>query len=138
MKRFSCAVIILLLFTISGFSRPPIEGRWRMYHPATGKKFGIIKIFKHFGKFHGRIVWLLNKKTTDWRRDKKPLLGKLIMFGFTYNPSNQEFSGGRIYNPDNGSTYKCYLKIVKKGRLKVRGYVLIPLFGKTIYLFRES
>jgi len=33
------------------------------------------------------------------------------------------WSGGTIYKPDNGSTYKCTVTLVGSDVLKVRGYI---------------
>ena len=42
-----------------------------------------------------------------------------------------KWSGGRIYNPEDGKTYKCKLTLQDDGTLKVRGYVGLSIFGKT-------
>jgi uncharacterized protein (DUF2147 family) len=38
---------------------------------------------------------------------------------------------GRLYNRENGKTYDCQVSIDAEGRLVVRGYVGLPLLGKT-------
>ncbi len=37
----------------------------------------------------------------------------------------------RIIDPRNGSTYQALLEVDRQGRLKVRGYLGIPLLGQT-------
>lgn len=141
MKKIVLCLFYLMLpmFIFSFKAEEKLKGRWEMYHPESKKKFGVVSIYKEKGKFFGKIVWLLHKKAIDSHGNKKDLLGTMILRDFIYDADDDEFVDGRIYNPDNGSTYKCYLKIKDKGKiLKVRGYVLIPLFGKTIYLYRET
>ena len=46
------------------------------------------------------------------------------------------WSGGRIYNPEDGKTYKCKLTLKDDNTLTVRGYVGLTIFGKTQYWTR--
>ena len=41
-----------------------------------------------------------------------------------------EYTGGNIYDPKNGSTYKCYM-VLEGNRLNIRGYIGISLIGRT-------
>ncbi|MBK6374224.1 MAG: DUF2147 domain-containing protein [Saprospiraceae bacterium] len=41
-----------------------------------------------------------------------------------------EYTGGNIYDPKNGSTYKCYM-VLDGNRLNIRGYIGISLIGRT-------
>ena len=38
---------------------------------------------------------------------------------------------GTVYLPGNGKTYRCRVKMKSDGKIKVRGFAKIPLFGKT-------
>ena len=38
---------------------------------------------------------------------------------------------GTIYDPDNGKTYKCKLRLVSDDVLNVRGYIGVSLIGRT-------
>jgi len=62
-------------------------------------------------------------------RDRR-LLGLLIMDGFGYGGKNV-WDKGRIYDPESGKTYKSKITLVSPRRLAIRGYVGIPLFGRT-------
>ncbi|MEO1367538.1 MAG: DUF2147 domain-containing protein, partial [Acidobacteriota bacterium] len=42
-----------------------------------------------------------------------------------------EWSGGTIYDPNNGKTYSCTLELEGADTLKVRGYIGVSLFGRT-------
>jgi uncharacterized protein (DUF2147 family) len=43
-----------------------------------------------------------------------------------------EWSGGEILDPENGKTYRATLKLIDGGqKLVVRGYVGLPLFGRS-------
>ena len=38
---------------------------------------------------------------------------------------------GRIFNRENGKTYHCRMSVGPGGELQLRGYVGLPMFGKT-------
>jgi uncharacterized protein (DUF2147 family) len=44
---------------------------------------------------------------------------------------NKEWSEGTIYDPENGSTYSCVIKLKDDNTLDIRGYVGIKTFGRT-------
>ncbi len=41
-----------------------------------------------------------------------------------------------ITNPDDGKTYTTTLRVAEDGRLRMRGYVGLPLFGQTVFWTR--
>ena len=47
--------------------------------------------------------------------------------------------GGKIMDPKNGETYKCYIEVEEGGKkLKVRGYIGISLLGRTQYWHKTT
>jgi uncharacterized protein (DUF2147 family) len=91
----------------------------------------------------GRIVWLrspLDETGCDLRdrsnsnaslRDRL-LLGLEILQGL--KPADAEgkvWTDGTIYDPTSGKTYTCSLRVQGDDRLHLRGYVGIPLLGRT-------
>ncbi len=61
--------------------------------------------------------------------DAPPLLGLKILDNLVSSGKNEW--KGQIYNRDNGKTYDCVVTFVPPDQLHVRGYKLLPLFGKT-------
>ena len=62
----------------------------------------------------------------------RPMLGLEFVFGFDIDPNvDGRWSGGRVYNPRDGKTYKGTLTLKDTNTIKLRGYVGVPLFGKT-------
>jgi uncharacterized protein (DUF2147 family) len=104
-----------------------------------------VKIYKCGEEYCGKIVWLKNpeedgapkkdKHNPDESLQSRPLKGLDILYGFNFD-NNRKWDNGKIYNPRDGKTYSCYLKILDDGRLKVRGFVGISLIGKTNYWSR--
>lgn len=60
---------------------------------------------------------------------KRELYGLVIMSGFEYD-GDGKWSGGTIYDPNSGKTYKCTLRLIDPNTLKVRGYIGMSLFGR--------
>lgn len=93
-------------------------------------------------KLCGSIVWLreplndegvekTDRNNPDEGLRQRPILGLPLLTGFTANGEADRWDGGKIYNPEDGEIYSCTLTLVDGATLKVRGYVGLPLFGKT-------
>jgi uncharacterized protein (DUF2147 family) len=101
----------------------------------TQPKTGIILITQRAdGKYEGRIVGgttptRLDVKNPDPARRTLLLKGQLILHDMGYDGKGA-WSGGTIYDPDSGSTYKALLQLNADGTLKVRGYIGFSLLGR--------
>ncbi len=108
-----------------------IQGNW-----LTEPKDGIIQITKVADDtYEGRIVGgnqpgKLDGNNPDITKRGLTLRGQIIMRGLKYT-GDGEWSGGTIYDPKSGSTYRCKLELRGDGTLKVRGYIGFSLIGKT-------
>lgn len=121
-------------------------GRWRTIDDANGKPASIVEIREENGKLVGRIEKIFdpypkesNPKCTACQGELKgmPLLGMKILWDLAKR--DDEWSGGKIFDPDSGKTYSCSLAQEKGGtRLKVRGFMGMSLFGRTQYWLREK
>jgi uncharacterized protein (DUF2147 family) len=89
----------------------------------------------------GRVVWLRSPLDEDGcdlqdRRNPDPMLrarrveGLEILRGLTPRLDGT-WVNGRIYDPGSGSTYTCQLALDGDDRVRLRGYVGIPLIGRT-------
>jgi uncharacterized protein (DUF2147 family) len=137
MKYSSLLVILLCVF---GFVEAQVKaddivGTWLTH----GNKPAKIQIYNAGGQYHGKIVFLqfplengrpmVDKNNPDKSRQGEPLLGLELLSGFGFD--KDEWSGGRIYDPESGKTYSCTISLKDPRTLKVRGYVGISLFGRT-------
>jgi uncharacterized protein (DUF2147 family) len=93
-------------------------------------------------KLCGVIVWLKeplddagapkrDRNNPDAALRERPILGLPLLAGFAAGGEPDVWEGGRIYNPEDGETYRCTMTLLGDGRLEVRGYVGLPLFGKS-------
>ena len=61
----------------------------------------------------------------------RPVDGMEIVWGFDWDARDERWESGRIYDPKNGKTYRCYIELREDGTLKVRGYIGFALIGRT-------
>lgn len=138
MKYLNILFIIAFGFTANGQS---ILGKWETYDDKTNEKKAIIEIFKSNDLYYAKIVKSFVSEINDicetckGTKKNKPIIGLVIIENI--KKDGDEFSGGYILDPENGETYKCFLKLVNKDKLKVRGYLGFLLFGRTQYWIRN-
>ncbi len=112
-----------------------IVGQW-LTEEGTSK----IEIYRSGDEYLGKIAWLkepekegkprVDELNPDEKLRTRPLQGLVILRGFSYDGDN-EWTGGRIYDPKSGNDYKAKMTLVDPKTLDLRGYVLIPLIGRT-------
>jgi len=107
-----------------------------------------IEIFNCGGAYCGKIIWLrkpnyppddklgmggkprVDRENPDPALRGRPILGLQIMEGFIFR-GNGVWEKGHIYDPESGKTYKGKITQVSPQRLLLKGYVGIPLFGRS-------
>jgi uncharacterized protein (DUF2147 family) len=77
----------------------------------------------------------LDSKNPDSNLRSRPVLGLTVLNGLR-RVSSRTWDGGDIYNPDDGNHYQASLAMSEDGSLRVRAFLGIPLFGKTLRLVR--
>jgi uncharacterized protein (DUF2147 family) len=120
-------------------------GRWKTYDDEDGSAKSIIRITESNGKLSGVIEKLFRKPGEDpdpvcdkceGERKGQKIIGLKILWGL--EKDDDEWSGGRILDPENGKNYKCFIEVQDGGKkLKVRGYLGVSMFGRTQYWTRE-
>lgn len=98
---------------------------------------GVIAIYTApDGSLEGKIVRgtggppRLDGKNPDPKLRTRPLLGVVILTGMKAD-GPKRWSGGTIYDPDSGKTYRCILTLAGEDRIDLRGYIGISLIGRT-------
>jgi uncharacterized protein (DUF2147 family) len=136
--------LLVVLAPFDAYAAPDPIGYFTTVDDDGKTATSVVQIYARAGKLHGKIVELINPreknpKCSACEGDKhdQPILGMEILWGL--EKDGDEWSGGRILDPRNGTTYKCYIEVVDGGqRLKVRGYVGIALLGRTQYWRRTE
>ena len=99
------------------------------------------EIYKCGEKLCGKIVTLAapndaaGKPKTDSQNPEpklrsRPRLGLVFMTGFQYDADNK-WDDGKIYDPESGKTYSCYMKMDNANKMEVKGYIGFSLIGKS-------
>ncbi len=105
----------------------------------TAQKDGKIEIYKQGNRYFGKLIWgkdthhpdgspKLDIKNEDPKLRKQPILGMVLMRDLEYE--DQQWVNGRVYDPNNGKTYRCKLSFEGE-KLQIRGYLGISMFGRT-------
>lgn len=104
------------------------------------EKTAQVEIIKTGSEFIGKIVWLkdpirdgkpaTDKENSDPKLKTRPLMGLHILEGLKY--SGGIWKGGEIYDPKNGKTYSCEIKLKSPEILEVKGYIGFSFVGRTV------
>jgi uncharacterized protein (DUF2147 family) len=126
-KFVATVALISALALGAGISAVPIEGLW-----LTEDRGGVIDIEPCGSLYCGRIVGLAaassgNPLPKDVNGNSR--CGLEIIHGLAETDPGEWI--GKITNPEDGQTYSARLSVDDRGRLRLRGYVLVPLFGQT-------
>lgn len=117
-----------------------VVGKWKLSDGSA-----IVEVYQNGDVYNGKIVWLQNPTEADGspavdnnNPDAKLRSRQLIGLNMLSNlkKGEGEYSGGSIYDPGNGKTYNCSMK-VEGDVLKVRGSLdKRGLLGRTMDWFR--
>ena len=139
MKKIYCVIALLLLAATSAMAQDVI-GKWKLEDGSA-----IVEVYQEGDVFNGRIVWLekpteadgspaVDNKNPDKSLRTRQIIGLNMLHGL--KAVDGEYSGGKIYDPGNGKTYNCSMK-VEGNTLKVRGSRdKKGLLGRTMDWFR--
>ena len=139
MKKIIFSFILMLMPVAAAFAQDVI-GKWKLEDGSA-----IVEVYKQGDSYNGKIVWLKNPTEADGSTavdennpDKALRSRQLIGLNMLSDlkKAGDEYSGGKIYDPGNGKTYNCSMK-VEGDVLKVRGSLdKKGLLGRTMDWFR--
>lgn len=125
-------------------AHPSPVGRWKTVDDATGKVTGIIAIREENGKLFGTIEQLFDPPVPhptcylcSGDLKDRPLVGLQILSGFVQDGGR--WSGGQILDPETGKIYSASLALEDGGKkLRLHGYFLLPVLGRTEHWLRDE
>jgi uncharacterized protein (DUF2147 family) len=142
MIRRSLVLTFLLVAgsATSADSRDAIFGRW-----ASDVETSILEIGETDGVLHARIAAMLDPlykpgedgpvgtqrvdlHNPDAALRTRPLLGLDLLSEYRYKDGKWQ---GLLYDPESGKTYKSQITLGSDGKLQMRGYIGMPMLGRT-------
>jgi uncharacterized protein (DUF2147 family) len=136
-KIFIC--MIVMLASVATYAQD-VVGKWKLEDGTA-----IVEVYQQGDAFNGKIVWLANpteadgspavdSNNPDKSLRKRQILGLNMLHGL--KKDGEKYAGGKIYDPGNGKTYNCSMK-VEGDILRVRGSLDAKgLLGRTMDWFR--
>jgi uncharacterized protein (DUF2147 family) len=115
----------------------PAEGFWQ-----AGSGGAIIEVHSCGEALCGRVVdsddlrnnpYLTDDANRDPALRSRPVKGLDILQGFKAGPNPKAWTGGHIYNPNDGRMYHAEIKLLAPDRLKVTGCLVFPLCGAQVW-----
>ena len=141
MKTVKNLLLTACLAPVLAFAQMTPVGLWKTIDDETGQEKSLVRIVDAGGTFNGTVEKsLLNdpkvSKVCDLCADDrkgKVIVGMEIIRGVTKNVKDDSmWDGGEILDPQKGKTYRVRLTPKDGGaKLEVRGYVGMPLLGRT-------
>jgi uncharacterized protein (DUF2147 family) len=124
-----------------------VHGLWVDHREADKRKVAVW-IEECDGLLCGRIYWQKkplsaagrpkhDRHNPDAALRDRVLCGLTILTGFRRTKEGA-WSAGHIYNPNDGRTYSSTLRLESDGSLRIRGYVGLSLFGRTVEWVRPQ
>ena len=138
MKKILVCMSIMLVSLAA--TAQDVVGKWKLDDGSAS-----VEVYKQGDAFNGKIVWLqdptepdgspaVDTNNPDAKLRSRKLIGLNMLSGL--KKSGAEYTGGSIYDPGNGKTYNCSMK-VEGDVLKVRGSLdKKGLLGRTMDWYR--
>ena len=131
------ALALFVLTTLSAAAQKlsPL-GVW-----TNSEKKANFEIYQCGAKLCGKIVSLrepndaagkpkADPENPDAKLRARPRLGLVFMQDFVYDEGNK-WDDGKIYDPESGKTYSCYMKMENANQMEVKGYIGFSLIGRS-------
>lgn len=145
MKQASkfCISFLILVSNIAFAAMNTPVGWWKTIDDETGKVKAIVQITESKNKtLVGKIIKIYPRPGYDQNeicnacegeRHNKPIVGMVFLEKLNRSADTANaWTNGQILDPKNGKVYHCNVSLSENGEnLNVRGYLGLPLFGRT-------
>jgi uncharacterized protein (DUF2147 family) len=131
---------------LNAWAQTTAAGLWKTIDDETGKPRALVRIVESNGEYRGKIEKLFRGPGQDPnpKCDKcegankdQPRIGMTIITGM--HQEGNEYTGGQILDAESGKVYKSKMTLLEDGKkLNVRGYIGMPMFGRTQTWLREE
>jgi uncharacterized protein (DUF2147 family) len=143
----SLSLIAPVIAAAEAASSKDVRGLWVDNRDSEKQKFAVW-VEDCGTQLCGKIYWLkkpnfdngepkYDKHNPDESLQNRPLCGLKILTGFQYT-KDSTWKNGQIYNPSDGRTFNSFMTLKEDGSLRVKGYVGLTLFGKSVEWVRPK
>ncbi len=146
MKKIAAVLALCAAASTASAQQGTVMGTWLSESGVAQIKIGPCPDAAS-GPICGFVVNLINPRgpdgaavapdaATDYRNENPALrtrkvIGMPLIWGFKPAAQPNTFEDGKIYNGEDGKTYSANIGLQPDGRLRLRGFVGTPMFGKT-------
>ena len=138
MRKFlplTLAFAVLMTLSAAAQKFSPL-GVW-----TNADKKATFEIYQCGSKLCGKIVSLrepndangkpkTDSENPDPKLRSRSRLGMVFMQDFVYDDGNK-WDDGKIYDPESGKTYSCYMKMDNANQMEVKGYIGFSMIGRS-------
>lgn len=141
-------ISLLLLFFAAQIpaqtSKDDVLGRW-----ISTDKSVAVNVYREGNNFKAKVIWFderlgsgtpmnthIDSHNPNSKMRNRKVIGMDILENLNYNPTNQRWENGKIYDASSGKTWDTFAEIQKDGKLFVRGFWKFTWIGKTLYFKR--
>jgi uncharacterized protein (DUF2147 family) len=135
--KFSKRLLLFIFFIgLKGFlfaqnKADDIIGYYLNEDPFSGALSQIYIYNAGNGIYEGIVIWVREE-------DRKKYEGLIFMKNLIFNAKENEWQNASFIYPGKKGNFKAFMRIEKDGRLRVRGYWGVSMFGKTLYWPKEQ
>lgn len=136
--RFLFSLLLFLPTSEKNLNPNTVMGKWKS---ENGKQIIEVYYQPNAKKYFGKVYWmaeddpskgtlLLDIKNPNTELRKRRITGIDMLHHFEYIGDREYL--GKIYDPVSGNDYKCKIVLSEDGNTAyVRGYIFVPLLGRT-------
>ncbi|MFQ3228705.1 DUF2147 domain-containing protein [Reinekea sp.] len=137
MKKILLTLISVFAISFVSADNNSVEGMWKTIDDETGEAKSLVKIWIDDGELKAQITELLNPSEPNpvcneckGSLKNQPIEGMVFVWGL--EKDGNEWTGGKIVDPNNGKEYKAKVELIEDGaKLSVRGFIGFALIGRT-------
>ena len=134
-KQFFVWSILAIFYVSSAIAKSPV-GDWITIDDKTGKKHSEVHLSLSQNELSGKIMRVYAEagdtgicKLCPGEFKNKPIKNLVFIWGLKEN-NDGSWGGGEILDPKTGKIYHVRM-LQKRDKLYVRGYVGLPILGRT-------
>lgn len=132
MKRLLVITFLLLVKTTVTFPQTRVSsdivGFYLARTPTAKEKFQVEFFRASNGTYEARVVWIDNPEF-------RQRLESLQIRNLSFDPGTASWRNGRMVF--EGNEFRVNISFTNDGRLRLRGFIGVSLFGRTMYWDRE-